>query len=197
VLGLGLLIFVFYPLMAKLLTGYKYGAFFKGIAPAQLVAFSTSSSAATLPVTMERVHEHMGVDEEVSSFVLPIGATINMDGTALYQGVAAVFIAQAFGMDLTLMEQLTIILTATLASIGSAAVPSAGMIMLVIVLTAVGIPEAGLALIFAIDRPLDMLRTIANVTSDATVSIIVAKSLGKLGPPQVQNWDDNYKPQEP
>jgi Na+/H+-dicarboxylate symporter len=197
VLGLGLLIFVFYPLMAKLLTGYKYGAFFKGIAPAQLVAFSTSSSAATLPVTMERVHEHMGVDEEVSSFVLPIGATINMDGTALYQGVAAVFIAQAFGMDLTLMEQLTIILTATLASIGSAAVPSAGMIMLVIVLTAVGIPEAGLALIFAIDRPLDMLRTIANVTSDATVSIIVAKSLGKLGPPQVQNWDDNYSPQEP
>jgi Na+/H+-dicarboxylate symporter len=139
----------------------------------------------------------MGVDEEVSSFVLPIGATINMDGTALYQGVAAVFIAQAFGMDLTLMEQLTIILTATLASIGSAAVPSAGMIMLVIVLTTVGIPEAGLALIFAIDRPLDMLRTIANVTSDATVSVIVAKSLGKLGPPEVQNWDDNYKPENP
>jgi Na+/H+-dicarboxylate symporter len=196
-LGLAILIFVFYPTLARLVAGYRYGAFFKGIGPAQLVAFSTSSSAATLPVTMERVHEHMGVDEEVSSFVLPIGATINMDGTALYQGVAAVFIAQAFGMDLTLMEQLTIILTATLASIGSAAVPSAGMIMLVIVLTTVGIPEAGLALIFAIDRPLDMLRTIANVTSDATVSVIVAKSLGKLGPPEVQNWDDNYKPENP
>jgi Na+/H+-dicarboxylate symporter len=196
-LGLAILIFVFYPTLARLVAGYRYGAFFKGIGPAQLVAFSTSSSAATLPVTMERVHEHMGVDEEVSSFVLPIGATINMDGTALYQGVAAVFIAQAFGMDLALMEQLTIILTATLASIGSAAVPSAGMIMLVIVLTTVGIPEAGLALIFAIDRPLDMLRTIANVTSDATVSVIVAKSLGKLGPPEVQNWDDNYKPENP
>ena len=142
---------------------------------------------------MERVHEHMGVEEEVSSFVLPIGATVNMDGTSLYQGVAAVFIAQAFGIDLSLSAQVSIVLTATLASIGSAAVPSAGMIMLVIVLGAVGVPEAGLALIFAIDRPLDMVRTITNVTGDATVSIMVAKSLGKLGEPQVRNVDDFYQ----
>jgi len=196
VLGIAVLVLLFYPTLAKIFTGYRYADFFRGIAPAQLVAFSTSSSAATLPVTMERVHEHMGVDEEVSSFVLPIGATVNMDGTALYQGVAAVFIAQAFGMDLTLFEQLTILLTATLASIGSAAVPSAGMIMLVIVLGAVGIPEAGLALIFAIDRPLDMLRTIANVTSDATVSVIVAKSLGKLGIPKVREWNEYYDNKE-
>jgi Na+/H+-dicarboxylate symporter len=193
VFGLGFLILVFYPMLARLITGYKYVDFFKGIAPAQLLAFSTSSSAATLPVTMERVTEHMGVDDEVSSFVLPIGATVNMDGTSLYQGVAAVFIAQAFGIDLSLMDQLAIVLTATLASIGSAAVPSAGMIMLVIVLGAVGIPEAGLALIFAVDRPLDMVRTIANVTGDATVSLIVAKSIGKLGFPKVKNWDDFYQ----
>jgi Na+/H+-dicarboxylate symporter len=194
--GIAILVMGFYPLMAKTFAGFRYKDFFKGIGPAQLVAFSTSSSAATLPVTMERVHEHMGVDEEVSSFVLPIGATINMDGTALYQGIAAVFIAQVFGMDLSLMDQLTILLTATLASIGSAAVPSAGMIMLVIVLGSVGIPEAGLALIFAVDRPLDMLRTVANITSDSTVSIIVAKSLGKLGVPQVREWDETYRPQE-
>ena len=154
--------------------------FFKGIAPAQLLAFSTSSSAATLPVTMERVEEHLGVNKEVSSFVLPIGATINMDGTSLYQAVAAVFIAQAFGMDLTMGAQLGIIVTATLASIGSAAVPGAGMVMLVIVLAQAGIPEAGLALIFAIDRPLDMCRTTVNVTGDAAVSMMVAKSVGKL-----------------
>ena len=141
---------------------------------------------------MERVTEHLGVDEEVSSFVLPIGATINMDGTSLYQAVAAVFIAQAFGMDLSLSVQLGIIVTATLASIGSAAVPGAGMVMLVIVLAQAGIPEAGLALIFAIDRPLDMCRTIINVTGDATVSMVVAKSVGKLGSPKVKEWDDNY-----
>jgi Na+/H+-dicarboxylate symporter len=132
---------------------------------------------------MERAVEHIGVDEEVASFVLPIGATVNMDGTALYQGVAAVFIAEAFGMQLGLEAQLGIILTATLASIGSAAVPGAGMVMLVIVLAQAGIPEAGLALIFAVDRPLDMCRTVANVTSDLTVSTIIAKSLDKLGEP--------------
>ena len=164
----------------------------KGMSPAQLLAFSTSSSAATLPVTMERVEEHLGVDEEVTSFVLPIGATINMDGTSLYQAVAAVFIAQAFGMDLSLSAQLGIIVTATLASIGSAAVPGAGMVMLVIVLAQAGIPEAGLALIFAVDRPLDMCRTVINVSGDATVSMMVAKSVGKLGIPKVKNWDDNY-----
>lgn len=166
--------------------------FLKGISPAQLLAFSTSSSAATLPVTMERVTEHLGVDEEVSSFVLPVGATINMDGTSLYQAVAAVFIAQAFGMDLTFSTQLGIIATATLASIGSAAVPGAGMVMLVGVLGYAGIPEAGLALIFAVDRPLDMCRTVINVTGDATVSMVVAKSVGKLGEPQIKNWDDYY-----
>ncbi len=191
--GLFILIGVFYPALAYLFTGFKYRNFFAGIAPAQLVAFSTSSSAATLPVTMERVSEHMGVDEEVTSFVLPVGATINMDGTSLYQAVAAVFIAQAFGIDLSLSAQMTIVLTAMLASIGSAAVPSAGMIMLVIVLGAAGIPEAGLALIFAVDRPLDMFRTVTNITGDATVSLMVGKSLGLLKEPSVRTIKDHYK----
>jgi len=191
VLGLGLMV-LFYVIIVKLFTKKSPGFFFKGISPAQLLAFSTSSSAATLPVTMERVEEHLGVDEEVASFVLPIGATINMDGTSLYQAVAAVFIAQTFGMDLSLGAQLGIIVTATLASIGSAAVPGAGMVMLVIVLGQAGIPEAGLALIFAIDRPLDMCRTTINVTGDAAVSMIVANSFGKLNDPHVKNWDDNY-----
>ncbi len=191
VLGLILMI-VIYALIVKIFTKKSPNFFFKGISPAQLLAFSTSSSAATLPVTMERVEEHLGVEEEVASFVLPIGATINMDGTSLYQAVAAVFIAQAFGMDLTLGAQLGIIVTATLASIGSAAVPGAGMVMLVIVLGQAGIPEAGLALIFAIDRPLDMCRTTVNVTGDAAVSMLIAKSVGKLKDPKPENWDDNY-----
>ncbi len=191
VLGLMIMI-VIYNLIVFLYTKKKPSFFMKGISPAQLLAFSTSSSAATLPVTMERVTEHLGVEEEVSSFVLPIGATINMDGTSLYQAVAAVFIAQAFGMNLELGTQLGIIATATLASIGSAAVPGAGMVMLVGVLGYAGIPEAGLALIFAVDRPLDMCRTIVNVTGDATVSMVVAKSVGKLGEPHVKDWDDNY-----
>ena len=161
--------------------------FFKGIAPAQLLGFSTSSSAATLPLTMERVEEHLGVHKEVASFVLPFGATINMDGTSLYQAVAAVFIAQAFGIDLSLQAQLGIIVTATLASIGSAAVPGAGMVMLVIVLAQAGIPEAGLALIFAVDRPLDMCRTSVNITGDAAVSMMVAKSVGMLDAPLKQD----------
>ena len=175
--GLTLMILV-YAIIVKLLTGKTPGEFFRSIAPAQLLAFSTSSSAATLPVTMECVEKNLGINKEVSSFVLPIGATINMDGTSLYQGVAAVFIAQAFGLNLDLSSQLGIILTATLASIGTAAVPSAGIVMLVIVLAQAGIPEAGLALIFAVDRPLDMCRTIVNVKGDAAVSSIVNKSLG-------------------
>ena len=187
-----LLMVVFYIVLVKVFTKKSPKFFLNGIAPAQLLAFSTSSSAATLPVTMERVTEHLGVEEEVSSFVLPIGATINMDGTSLYQAVAAVFIAQAFGMDLSFGTQLGIIATATLASIGSAAVPGAGMVMLVGVLGYAGIPEAGLALIFAVDRPLDMCRTVINVTGDATVSMLVAKSQGKLGDPKVKNWDDTY-----
>jgi len=171
--------------------------FLNKIAPAQLLAFSTSSSAATLPVTMERVEEHMGVEKEVASFVLPVGATINMDGTSLYQAVAAVFVCQALGIELALTAQLTIVLTALLASIGSAAVPGAGMVMLVIVLESIDFPSdllpVALALIFAVDRPLDMLRTTVNVTGDATVASIVAKSLGKFGEPDVQDWDDHLE----
>ena len=178
-LGLSIMIFI-YMLVVQLFTKKKISFFMRGMAPAQLLAFSTSSSAATLPVTMECVEDKLGVDKEVTSFVLPIGATINMDGTSVYQGVAAVFIAQAFGLDLSLTAQLGIVFTATLASIGTAAVPSAGIVMLVIVLAQAGIPEAGLALIFAIDRPFDMCRTIVNVTGDAAVSMIVGKSIGKL-----------------
>lgn len=173
VLGLLILIFVFYPLLIKMFTKLKIPIFFKGIAPAQLLAFSTSSSAATLPVTMDCCEENLKVSNEVASFVLPIGATINMDGTSLYQAVAAVFIASAFGMDLDFGQQLTIVLTATLASIGSAAVPGAGIVMLVIVLTAIGVPTEGIALIFAVDRPLDMLRTTVNVTGDSTIASII------------------------
>ncbi|MGB2341392.1 MAG: dicarboxylate/amino acid:cation symporter [Flavobacteriaceae bacterium] len=179
ILGLALMIVV-YIIIVNVFTKRSTSFFMKGIAPAQLLAFSTSSSAATLPVTMECVEDSLKVDEEVASFVLPIGATINMDGTSVYQGVAAVFIAQAFGLDLSLSAQLGIVFTATLASIGTAAVPSAGIVMLVIVLAQAGIPEAGLALIFAIDRPLDMCRTVVNVTGDAAVSMLVGKSIGKL-----------------
>lgn len=183
-IGLGIMVFVFYPSLIVIFAKRNYLWFFRGISPAQMLAFSTSSSAATLPVTMERVEEHLGVDDEVSSFVLPVGATVNMDGTSLYQAVAAVFIAQAYGMDLGLNGQLSIVVTATLASIGSAAVPGAGMVMLVIVLGAIGAPEAGLALIFAVDRILDMARTVVNVTGDASVSMLVAKSVGKLKSPE-------------
>jgi len=166
VVGGLILMIVVYNILVVVFTKKSPSFFMKALAPAQLLAFSTSSSAATLPVTMERVTEHIGVEEEVASFVLPIGATINMDGTSLYQAVAAVFIAQAFGMELEFSTQLGIIATATLASIGSAAVPGAGMVMLVGVLGYAGIPEAGLALIFAVDRPLDMCRTIVNVTGE-------------------------------
>jgi Na+/H+-dicarboxylate symporter len=194
VLGLVLMI-VFYLIVIATVAKKSPLWFIKNMSPAQLLAFSTSSSAATLPVTMERVEEHIGVDKEVASFVLPVGATINMDGSSLYQAIAAVFIAQALSFDLTLGDQLTIIFTALLASIGAAAVPGAGMVMLVIVLESVGFPAdklaIGLALIFAVDRPLDMCRTVVNVTGDATVSVLVAKALGKLGNPKVKNWDDH------
>jgi len=185
----GLLLMVcFYLIVVGVVVKKNPFWFLKQISPAQLLAFSTSSSAATLPVTMERVEEHVGVDKEVSSFVLPVGATINMDGTSLYQAVAAVFIAQALNFDLTFTDQLMIVLTALLASIGSAAVPGAGMVMLVIVLESVGFPAdklaIGLALIFAVDRPLDMCRTVINVTGDATVSTLIAKLEGKLHTPK-------------
>ena len=180
IIGLLIMIFLVYPLILRIFTKMKYKDFFRGIMPAQMLAFSTSSSAATLPVTMERCEDHLGVSEEVSSFVLPLGATINMDGTSLYQAVAAVFIAQVFGIELNLSQQLTIVLTATLASIGAAAVPGAGMVMLVIVLGAINIPVEGLALIFGVDRILDMLRTVVNVTGDATVATVVASTEGEL-----------------
>ena len=194
VLGLFLMI-VFYMILIKFVVKKDPFWFITQISPAQLLAFSTSSSAATLPVTMERLEEHVGVDQEVSSFVLPVGATINMDGTSVYQAIAAVFISQALGFELTLGNQLTIILTALLASIGAAAVPGAGMVMLVIVLESVGFPAdklaIGLALIFAVDRPLDMCRTVVNVTGDATVATIIAKKLNKLNTPKPKNWDDH------
>ena len=173
-----------YTGIMRLMTKMPLETFYKGIAPAQLLAFSTSSSGATLPVTMERCEEELGVSEEVSSFVLPLGATINMDGTALYQAVAAVFISQAIGLDLSLLDQLTIVLTTVLASIGTAAVPGAGIIMLVIILEAIGVPSTGIALILGVDRILDMLRTVINVTGDATIAVTIASSEGQLGPPK-------------
>ncbi|MCA9298173.1 MAG: dicarboxylate/amino acid:cation symporter [Phycisphaerales bacterium] len=181
--GLGVMIFGMYPLVLRVLTPVRYARFFKGVAPAQLLAFSSSSSAATLPVTMECCEERLGVSEEVSSFALPLGATINMDGTALYQGVAAVFIVQILGIELTMFQQLSIILTATLASIGTAAVPSAGLIMLVIVLEQLKMgPQIapGIAILFGVDRLLDMCRTTCNVTGDCMVATVVASSEGEL-----------------
>lgn len=194
-LGLCLMIGI-YGIIVKLFTGKNPMHFYKAISPAQLLAFSTSSSAATLPVTMERVEEHLGVDKEVTSFVCPLGATINMDGTSLYQAVAAVFICEAMHFHLSLSDQLTIILTATLASIGSAAVPGAGLIMLVIVLESLNVPTetmaVGLSLIFAVDRPLDMSRTIVNVTGDCCVAFSIATMLGKVHTPKPKDWDDNF-----
>ncbi len=193
VAGLVLHMLVTYAILLKSFTPMSLKTFYSGIGPAQLVAFSTSSSGATLPVTMERCEEKLGVSEEVSSFVLPLGATINMDGTALYQAVAAVFIAQALGMDLNLAAQLTIVLTAVLASIGTAAVPGAGIIMLVIILEAVGVPSAGIALILGVDRILDMLRTVTNVTGDATVATVIAASENQLGAPNLSESADRVR----
>lgn len=181
VIGLLFLIFVFYPLIVRaFVKTLTYKKFFSKISPAQLMAFSTSSSAATLPVTMECVEDNLGVSKNVSSFVLPIGATVNMDGTSLYQAVAVVFMAQLHMVDLSIAQQLTIVLTATLASIGSAAVPSAGLVMMVVVLQSVGLNPAWIAIIFPVDRILDMVRTVVNVTGDATVATIVAKTEGEL-----------------
>lgn len=180
-IGLLLHVFIVYSSLFKLFSKMRLRDFFRAIRPAILLGFSTSSSLATLPVTMERVENNLGVKEEVSSFVLPVGATINMDGTSLYQAVAAVFIAQALGMDLTIVQQLTIVLTATAASIGAAGVPGAGIIMLVIVLQSVQVPIEGIALILGVDRILDMARTAVNITGDAAVSVAVAYTEGKLG----------------
>ena len=178
--GLAAMILAVYPLALRLFAGVGLARFYRAISPAQLFAFSSSSSSATLPISMACTEKRLGVSEEVTSFVLPIGATVNMDGTALYQGVAAVFIAQLFNMDLTLSQQLTIVLTATLASIGTAGIPGAGIIMLVVVLQSVGIPTAGIAVILSVDRLLDMCRTTCNVTGDCAVAAIVASSEGEL-----------------
>jgi len=180
IIGLLIIIFVVYPIIIRFFSPLRYAKFMRAIVPVQLLAFSTSSSAATLPLTMETAEEKLGISNETASFVLPLGATINMDGTSLYQAVAAMFLAQVYGMELGLSAQLTIVLTATLASIGSAAVPGAGMVMLVIVLSSVGIPTEGIALIFAVDRPLDMLRTVVNVTGDLTITTLVASGENQL-----------------
>ncbi len=192
-IGLMLMIFIVYPLILKIFVRkIPYMGFFKAMAPAQTLAFSTSSSAATLPVTMECVEENLGVDKKITSFVLPIGATVNMDGTCLYQAVAVVFLAQLHMIDLTMGQQLTIVLTATLASIGSAAVPSAGLVMLIIVLESVGLNPAWIAIIFPVDRILDMFRTVVNVTGDATVSTIIAKGEGMLNYPEKENPSETF-----
>jgi proton glutamate symport protein len=187
IIGLLIHLFLVYTTLFKMYSKMRLVDFLRAMRPALLLAFSTSSSAATLPVTMERVEKNLGVDEEVGSFVLPVGATINMDGTSLYQAVAAVFISMAIGNDITWYEQLTIVVTALLASIGSAAVPGAGIIMLVIVLKSVDVPVEGIALILGVDRILDMCRTVLNVTGDAAVAVVVAGLEGKLGP---AHYDD-------
>ncbi|BDC98202.1 dicarboxylate/amino acid:cation symporter [Persicobacter psychrovividus] len=179
--GLLIMMLVVYPTILRLFTKRRlnYKKFFKGMERALLLAFSSSSSAATLPITIECVEHEFGVSEEVSSFVLPLGATMNMDGTSLYQGVAAVFIAHAMGIELTMMQQVSIVFTAILASIGSAAVPGAGLVMLLIILETIGVPAGGLALVLGPDRIIDMCRTVVNVTGDATVSMIIADSEGE------------------
>ena len=179
-IGLFLLILGLYPLLMRIFAGIRITSFMKAILPAQLVALTTSSSAATLPVTMKQVTNELGVSKSIANFVLPVGVTINMDGTSCYQAIAAVFIAQVFGIDLTLIQQLTIVLTATLASIGSPGIPSGSIVMLIIVQNSVGLPVEGLALILGVDRPLDMLRTVVNITGDSTVSSMVARSEGEL-----------------
>ena len=177
IIGLALLLFGFYPMLMKLFgVPVSYSQFFRGMSPAQFLAFSTSSSAATLPVTIECVNDNLGVSEDSTDFVLPIGATVNMDGTSLYQAIAVIFLAQYHDVSLDLYQQLGIVLTATLASIGAAAVPGAGLIMLMIVLESVGLNPMWVAIVLPMDRILDMCRTVINVTSDATVSAVIAKT---------------------
>ena len=188
IVALLLMIFIFYPLIISLIINRKtkigffkaWKYFSKGIRPAQILAFSTSSTAATLPVTMDCVRDNLGVDDKVGSFVLPVGATVNMDGTALYQSIAVIFMAQFHMIDLTIVQEATIIFTATLASIGAASVPSAGLIMLIVVLESVGLNPAWIAIIFPVDRIIDMVRTMLNLTGDAVVSLIVGISENKF-----------------
>jgi Na+/H+-dicarboxylate symporter len=194
VVSFGLLIMIFgvYPtLVTNLVRKIKYRSFMRNISPAQLMAFSTSSSAATLPVTIECLEENMKVSKNVAGFVLPIGATVNMDGTSMYQAIAVIFLAQLHMVDLNFAQQLTIVLTATLASIGSAAVPSAGLVMLIIVLQSVGLNPAWIAIIFPVDRILDMIRTTVNVTGDATVATLVAYSEKEIDLKHVNDFNTN------
>jgi Na+/H+-dicarboxylate symporter len=181
--GLILHVTVVYALAIKIFSKQKIGTFFRGIRPAQLIAFSSASSSATLPVTMECTERNLGVPGQIASFALPLGATINMDGTALYQGVSAVFIAQVYGMGLTVPQQLIIVLTAVLASIGTAGTPMAGVITLAIVLESIGVPLEGIALILGVERILDMCRSVVNVTGDASYAVVVASSEGELQKP--------------
>ena len=174
-----------YPPIVKLFSGMGFGTFLKGIRTPQLIAFSTSSSSATLPVTIETCTEKLGVPNDIASFVLPLGATVNMNGTALYHGVSAVFIAQVFGIPLGIGDQLMIVLTATLAAIGCAGAPMAGILMLVVVLEQVGIPTEGIALIFGVERILDMFRTAINITGDASAAVVIAATEGELGKPDL------------
>lgn len=182
VAGLAIVLFGLYPLMLKVLAGYGYARFFRGLSPAMLTAFSSSSSNATLPVTIECTERRLGVSERIASFVCPLGATINMAGTAMYQGIAALFIAQMVGMELSVGQQITIVLTATLAAIGTPGIPGAGVVMLVIVLDAVGVPPEGIAVILGVDRLLDMCRTVVNIAGDAATAVMVAKGEGELRP---------------
>ena len=192
-IGLLIQVLIVYGALLKFFTNLDIRTFLKGIAPAQLVAFSTSSSGATLPVTMERVEQKLGVSERVSSFVLPLGATINMDGLAVYQGVAAVFIAQSLGIDLSVGAQLTIVFTVVLVSIATPAVPGAGLVMLIIVLESVGLPSAGIGLVLGLDRILDMIRTAVNVTGDATVAVVVASAEGEIGEANLDEYQDRIR----
>jgi Na+/H+-dicarboxylate symporter len=171
---------VVYSVILRVTTGLSPIIFLRKMWPVQLFAFSTASSSATLPVTIRNAEQHLGVGTRAASFVLPLGATINMDGTAIMQGVATVFIAQAFGLELSMMDYLMVIGTATLASIGTAGVPGVGLITLAMVLQQVGLPVEGIALIIGVDRLLDMLRTAVNVTGDAMVSVVIAKTEGVL-----------------
>ncbi|MDB4835174.1 dicarboxylate/amino acid:cation symporter [Cyclobacteriaceae bacterium] len=188
-LGLAVMALVVYPLMLSFFTKINYFHFFKAIRSAIILAFSTSSSSATLPVTLENCEKNLGISNKVASFVLPLGATINMDGTSLYQAVAAVFICQVTGYNLSLAEQLTIVFTALLASIGTAGVPGVGIIMLTIVLGSIGVEEAYIALILGPDRILDMCRTVINVIGDATTATIIASTENQITPPVVQTDD--------
>jgi len=192
VLGLAIHTFGVIPLMLKVFSKMDLKTFFQGIAPVQLLAFSSSSSSATLPLTMERCEEKLGVSEEVSSFVLPLGSTVNMDGTALYQSIAIVFIAQTLGFDLSIGAQLSIILALVLSSVGTAGVPGGSIVMSILILESIGVPSEGIALILGVDRILDMCRTVTNVTGDAAVATIVASSEGQLNIPDLSEAGDAF-----